>query len=291
VDNRHIDPLRRIYQADKLWADDGHEPRSFMLLRTGGRVQIDHPCWSESWSVPSYETIDDLEELDILRVEPHAPNHTGRTFSLTMKGRDEARALVERSSTDAGGVAPSIDLTLRWLVNLRAVAPECFEPSLELLARAIGDGLITVTGREAFARQLLGLVSDGYLRGTVPDLDQPTAEQLISYTPSLEVTLEAYRYLAPIGAPSVTFNAPVVGSQVAAGDIFTYSFFIAMLDQAHAAVDDFDAYDEHAKTEARSLLDRLRGKATAVAGTVGTSTVTAAGTALTMEAIKKAFGI
>lgn len=53
--------------------------------------RIDHPRWDPSWAVPSEETIDDLGELGLLRVEP--PFNKVRVFSLTMKGRDKAKDL------------------------------------------------------------------------------------------------------------------------------------------------------------------------------------------------------
>ena len=235
MDNRHLDPLRRLYQADKIWCDDGHEPVSFHLQYTGGGPIISHPSWTPGWSVPSEHTIDDLEELGILRVEPHPPQNKNRTFALTMKGRAEAMAVAEQLTmpTAVGGQAPSIDQTLLWLVRLRGETPECFQPPIQLLDRAVSDGLITTPGRQALARQLLGLVADGYLRGDVPAIDQGSDEQLLGWTPSLETTMRAHEQVAPVATgPQPTFNAPVVGSQIAAGDITNYSFFMAVLDQA-----------------------------------------------------------
>jgi hypothetical protein len=94
VENRHQDTLRRIAQADAIWADAGHEPVSFHLLALGGmQTALDHPGWDESWAVPSKHTIDDLGELGYLRVEPidQARNNL-RTFALTMAGRAAAAA-------------------------------------------------------------------------------------------------------------------------------------------------------------------------------------------------------
>jgi hypothetical protein len=95
MEHRHRDALSRIVQADSTWSRDGHEPRPFDLMALGGmRRVVDHPRWDESWAVPSESTIDDLEELGLVRVEPHGPHQNGRTFSLTMKGRQEPPALV-----------------------------------------------------------------------------------------------------------------------------------------------------------------------------------------------------
>ncbi len=290
MDNRHLDPLRRLYQADKMWCDDGNEPVSFHLQYTGGGPIISHPCWTPGWSVPSEHTIDDLKELEILRVEPHAPHEKNRTFAFTMKGRAEAKAVAEKLTipTAVDGQAPTIDQTLLWLVRLRGEAPECFQPPIRLLDRAVSEGHITTTGREPLARQLLGLVADGYLRGEVPAIDQGSDEQLLEWTPSLETTIQAHEQVATVQAgPQLTFNAPVLGSQIAAGDITNYSFFTAVLDQAHAAIDGFDDYDEDTRRGAKELLDRLRGKVTSASGAV----VTGTSVALALEAIKSVFGI
>jgi SEFIR domain/Sigma-70, region 4 len=95
METRHVDALRRIAQADAAWARDGHEPRPFMLVPRGGlQRHIDHPRWDSSWAVPSGSTLDDLAEMEFIRVEPFAPGSTGRTFSFTMQGRNEAQRLI-----------------------------------------------------------------------------------------------------------------------------------------------------------------------------------------------------
>jgi hypothetical protein len=100
LEHRHRDALKRIYQAEQIWSDQGNQPRSFVLMHLGGmRSQIDHPGWDGSWAVPSEHTIDDLAELQLLRVEPSDSN--ARTFVLTIKGRQEGAVL------DAPAVAPS----------------------------------------------------------------------------------------------------------------------------------------------------------------------------------------
>lgn len=107
MENRHKDALRRIAQADAMWSKDGHEPVVFHLIPRGGmQRQVDHPRWDESWSIPGEATIDDLQEMGFLRVEPVGLNQNGRTFSLTLKGREAAAALtapIVVSSDDALG--------------------------------------------------------------------------------------------------------------------------------------------------------------------------------------------
>ena len=114
MDNRHIDPLRRIGQADEAWAADGHEPSVFHLNHSGEGPEIDHPRWDRSWSTPSEQTIDDLEELGYLRVAPH--HNKARSFDLTMAGRAESALQRRRSGAEVGGqspiaVEPTIGLT------------------------------------------------------------------------------------------------------------------------------------------------------------------------------------
>ena len=105
MENRHIDALRRFAQAEAMWQADGHEPRSFLLIHRGGmKREIDHPRWDPSWSAPGEATIDDLQELGLLRVEPIDPSkNKARTFWVTMRGRETAAAgadSVDRSPID-----------------------------------------------------------------------------------------------------------------------------------------------------------------------------------------------
>jgi predicted nucleotide-binding protein len=101
MDTRHEDGIRRIFQADKAWSDDGHEPQLFHLLHTGGmQSEIDHPRWDPSWAVPSEHTIDDLEELGFLRVEPHHDKR--RSFGLTLDGRRKGEEISIPSGTAEG---------------------------------------------------------------------------------------------------------------------------------------------------------------------------------------------
>jgi hypothetical protein len=92
LEHRHLDALRRIYEAEKIWAARGNQPRSFLLLHRGGmRSEVDHPAWDRSWAVPSEHTIDDLAELALLRVDPSTSK--ARTFVLSMNGRKLGAAL------------------------------------------------------------------------------------------------------------------------------------------------------------------------------------------------------
>jgi hypothetical protein len=99
VEQRHHDLLLRIYQAETNWSAEGHESRTFLLLHSGGmQSHIDHPGWDPSWPAPSELTIDDLDELGLLRVEPSYNKR--RTFTLSMDGRELASRL-HRQPTDS----------------------------------------------------------------------------------------------------------------------------------------------------------------------------------------------
>ena len=97
MEPRQEDALRRIYQADRVQADSGKEPELFHLRHSGGmRRSIEHPGWDDSWATPSEHTVDDLEELGYLRVEPHYDKQ--RSFGLTLRGREKGRELLVQGS-------------------------------------------------------------------------------------------------------------------------------------------------------------------------------------------------
>jgi hypothetical protein len=287
VENRLADPLRRLYQADKLWTDDGHEPMPFLLSYYVGVEQpsVTHPGWDNSWARPSYQTIDDLAEMAFLRVE--RSHGWDRTFSLTMNGRDTARALLEQLATPITlgerGPIPMIDETLEWLIRTRKAAPDLFREPVLLIDQAIADGLIEAGGRDTLASHLLHLIEAGRLTARfVPDIDQATPEQTLRGIQGMEIAIGA---TTPATGQHFTFNAPV--SQFAAGDITNYSIFIEVLNAAWELVDEIGDYDDDTRSGARSLLDRLRGRAASASGAVAS----AASTDLAVEAIKRVFGL
>lgn len=103
MENRQSSALALIYLADRFLQDQGLDPEAFVLTygSDGATPQIVHPRWDPSWGAPSEHTIDDLGELGILRVGACADR--SRSFSLTMRGREEAAALV----TDQPEVPPA----------------------------------------------------------------------------------------------------------------------------------------------------------------------------------------
>jgi hypothetical protein len=276
VEERHRHVLRRIYQADRSLADDGQEQESFRLMHTGGmQKQIDHPRWDRSWAVPDEHTIDDLAELGILRVQPSVDKN--RAFVLTMKGRQEGAAVVQRLTAPAavGGRAPSANDVLRWLLGVADGDPACLDTPARLLDRAVTEGVIDYTGREPLARRIIGLITEGYLRGDVPDVDQATAEQSLSLTQGLELTMKAFEFRNPERLAQQMIFAPIINSQVAGGDITSYITFNDVLDRASAEIAALENVDPEVRAEAKTLVDRLRVKAAVAAGQAATG---AAGT-------------
>lgn len=183
---RHINALRRIYQADRMLAGDGLAPSSFHLVHRGAmrrmRSEIHHPRWDPSWAVPDELTIDDLEEIGILRVEPHFDK--ARTFVLTTKGHKEAAAVAEQRTAPVAtdGRAPSAIEVLRWLVRLAGEEPACLDVPERLLDRAVTDKMIDFAGREPLAQRVLSLIEQGYLGGEVPDISLATSQQRVAGT-------------------------------------------------------------------------------------------------------------
>jgi hypothetical protein len=117
--------LLRIYQAERRWADAGHDDRSFLLLHLGGLARdMDHPGWDDSWPTPTSRQIDDLGERGLLRVEPHSPNMNNRTFHLSAQGRRVAPVLTqvpndpEPAPADRSSAPPALDDVLVWFAGL-----------------------------------------------------------------------------------------------------------------------------------------------------------------------------
>jgi hypothetical protein len=98
LDADERDLLLRIFEADRRWADGGHDDRSFLLMQTAGMQRVlDHPGWDEAWPTPTSRQIDDLEQYGLLRVEFHAPNTKDRTFELSTSGHRLARSAARKA--------------------------------------------------------------------------------------------------------------------------------------------------------------------------------------------------
>ena len=245
--------------------------------------------WDPSWAIPDQHTIDDLEEMGILRLESRSGN--SRTFALTVRGREEAAAVAEQHAAPAasGGRAPSAREVLRWLVAVARDEPACFDIPERLLDRAVSEQMIDFAGREPFAHRILGLVEQGYLRGNVPALEFGTGQQRLARTQNLEITVAADQFVERV-APSasvVTIIGNVINSQVAAGDINSFVTFNDVLDRAYAEVEALGDVDPDVKAEAKGLLARLRTRAVTGAGEI----MTGAGGAIAAGVISRLLGL
>lgn len=292
MDTRHNNALRRLAQADQRLQDDGHEPDPFTLhYPSAGRREIRHRRWDSSWATPSEHDIDDLEELGYVRVL----NADGkrRYFVLTMKGQAHGRALDEAVSfpVSAGtGRAPSVEVVLDWLVDAVEKAPEILDVPSGIVERAIADGLVDHSGREAFARRVQQLAAEGYLAGAFVDLDQISAEQALARAHDLQLTVKAYearRRRAESAPRAINVYGNIVNSQVAAGSISNTTTFISILARAEVEIDALDGIDPETKDQAKGLIRTMLGKSADVGGQV----VTGAAGSLAAAVLGKLLGL
>ncbi|HMJ32625.1 MAG TPA: hypothetical protein VK501_01815 [Baekduia sp.] len=282
--------LRRVWQADDRLRADGRDGESFHLHHAGaGQREIHHPRWDQSWAVPTEHQIDDLGELDMLRVQP-SHNKT-RSFVMTLKGRAQGHALQEALTTPTavGGRAPSAQDTLRWLIGIAEAAPEVLEVPTRITRRAVSDRLIDHQGHEALSQRILDLLAQGYLTGQPPDFDQVPASQILHTTQNLAVAMKAYESLsrAEPAASTVNVFGPVVNSQVAAGDITTTTTFVSILAQAEIEIDALHDVDTETKQEAKTIIKTMLGKGAEASAQV----MTGAGGALAAAVLSNLLGI
>ena len=280
--------LRRLGEADRALREHGRDPESFVLVYAGGGTRdILHAGWDESWGVPTAEDVDDLEELGYLRSEP--PKNSKRIFALTVRGRDEARALDQPVSSPAGGRAPGPGTVLEWLQVAATSAPACLDEPVLLLDRAARDGLIEPSGREALAQRILDLRDDGYLVGAVPDFQQAGAEQRLQLADGLRLTVKAERFRRDQGprGGSVNFYGQVVAGQIAAGNIANYVSFSDLLGRAEEALEDLEGVAQEDLDAAKSVLQTLRGDAADASEAV----LTSAGGGLLAQVLAQLLGL
>ncbi|MCP9490186.1 MAG: hypothetical protein MSC31_09965 [Solirubrobacteraceae bacterium MAG38_C4-C5] len=264
--------LMRIHQAETARREGGQAPCSFKLLHTGAmRSQIDHPCWDPSWAVPSEHTIDDLADRGLLRVEPS--HNKSRDFVLTPDGRAAAAAIAEQATMPIAteGHAPAATDVLEWLIRVEKVAPATFRSPSLLLDRAVADQLVSLTGRESLARRILALADEGYVSGLITRTFGATDEQTLKDSTDLGLTMRAHQSMTqPSTTRTINVFGDVIDSQIAAGNITSYTTFVELLDRAITEIDGIDEVDNETKEEAKGVLARLRGKAAEASGEVAT---------------------
>ncbi len=226
----------------------------------------------------------------MLRVEPHGSNEKDRTFTLTPKGRGQARALDEAANfpTAVGGRVPSAEATLRWLMRISKATPQTLADPALLLDRGVSDGLIDAGGRDALARRILALIDEGYATANLVDVDQIGAEQTLQYAQNLAMTMKASDSLRheTDSATTVNIYGAVVNSQVAGGDITNNTTFISILEQAESEIGALQGVDEETKQQAKGIVRALLGKGAITSGQI----LTGAGGALAAAVISKLIG-
>lgn len=293
LEHRQQQALRRIYQADRMLQADGQEPEQFVLICPwNGRSIIRHPRWNSSWATPSEETIDDLAELDLLRVELPSghPRTFTRAFSFTVRGRNEAQAIEEQVLIPQQKLAsaPVAADVLRWLVGRVERDPSALDDPASLLDAATGDGVVSAAGADALASRILALVDEGYLQGDVAELEHATATQRLARTKRLQLSVKATDLMERSGGaapPGAAANIFV--TQVAFGNIANFVTFADVLERASDVVDSLTD-DSEQRTGAKRLLDQMLGRAPSA--TASFVNVTAAAVAASAIAHVLGFG-
>lgn len=287
METRLAELLRRLGQAESISERQGEQRQPFLLIYAwGGSVGIKHPAWDESWPSPAAEDIDDLEELGYVRNQ--APGNAKRVFALTVRGRQQASVLAEPSRQYAGGRSPGLDQIISWLVQLDVEAPEVLTRPGELPSRAVRDGFIDEVSREAFSSRVVDLVSQGFLTGDLPDLDQVSAEQQLGLSDGLRLTMKAHeRAEKEPSEGAMHFHGSVIAGQIAAGNITNFVSFGDLLDDAEQEIRGLEEIDETEREGALGLIDVLRGRA----GAAGAEVLTGAGGGLLAGVLAQLIGL
>jgi hypothetical protein len=288
MEPRLAEILRRLGQAEAASQRNGEERQPFLLIyAAGGSVGIKHPAWDSSWPNPVAEDIDDLEELGYVRNQP--AGNAKRVFSLSVKGRRQAEVLSEPERRYSGGQAPNLDGVIAWLVELDAQSPEALAAPGDLPSQAVQAGLIDEVSREALASRVVDLVSQGFLTGELPDLDQASAETRLSLSGGLRLTMKAHERTErePPSAGSLHFYGSVVAGQIAAGDIANYVNFGQLLDRAESEIKSLADVSDSDRDGALGLVEVLRGKASLA----GAQVLTGAGGGLLAGVLAQLLGL
>lgn len=263
MENRLANHLKRIGQADRSLRDHGKDPESFVLVCAGAMTrEIIHRGWDDSWATPTAEDIDDLEELGYVRTED--PRKSKRIFAPTVKGREQATALVVSSGQATRGRSPGINDILAWLLVQETDSPDAFGSPGSLIDMAIQEGFIKPGSEDALADRIVDLFGEGYLVGNVPELDQLSSRELLRLSDGLRLTMKAHRqsqYPESGRTSAINFHGTVVAGQIAAGDISNYVSFGNLLDSAEEAITALEHVEEADRDDALSLIEILRGRA------------------------------
>lgn len=188
------------------------------------------------------------------------------------------------------GRVPTLDAILRWLGDMKQQVPEAFDAPSQLIDRAVSDGLIESSARDALAQKILELRSQGMLTGYVRLSEDFGPEQRLGHATDLDLSMRAYEVLSAAQPPGrstqMVFNAPVSG-QVAGGNITNYVSFTQLLERAESELEHLQGVDDQAREDARSLVQAMLGKTRVGAGQV----VTGAGGSLLAGVLAQLVGL
>lgn len=175
---RFMRDIREILGALVAADEAAPEQQTFMLIYAGAGREILAAGWPEDLAAPSKEEVDELEERGWVRVTD--AEGSGRSFAVTVAGRDAARARARQLSA-ATGSAVALDWTAvtpvldsLWEAYVAAGAPEHgveTEPVLRELEEP-------AAGRAAVRE----LVRGGYLEA-LADVEQADIPLVVRPTP------------------------------------------------------------------------------------------------------------
>jgi hypothetical protein len=264
VDPEERDLLLRIYEAERRWADDGHDDRSFLLIPRGGMQRsLDHPGWDESWPVPTARQIDDLGEHDLLRVGGHASNKTSRSFELSIAGRRVARSFVDPSSIPESSpdalTPPSPDDVLAWLSSLDESTRADGQRVLQAALARFAPGQL-----EAVSALLFDLLDERLIKFLNPmaTLSSWPASTRIGKASRFRITVEGHDRLKRSRSASITqiYNYGSVG-QLAGRDIVNeVTITEEIVELALQEVDRRSDVDDETRRGARTLIQSAKGR-------------------------------
>ena len=256
------DLLLHIFEAERVWADGGHEEIAFNLMFTGGMQRhVDHPGWDGSWATPSKRQIDDPEEYGLLRVEPHPPNRNPRTFELSPAGRRTAKELAEADLSSGSkasqppGPRPSLIDVLAWLGSLDAATLALGAGVLQAAIVQFGPGQL-----ETVSAAIRDLNDEGLVRFLDPmaSLSGWDHATRIGKASNFRLTFAGEQRLSQTSTGGTTINIGSIG-QFAAGDIINVTLTQEVVDLAIEQLAEQSVGPEM-RAEARSLIERAKAR-------------------------------
>jgi hypothetical protein len=293
--SQDIDPrLSRILAAlaiaDRGFEEKRGEREPFHLLWWGGGGRgIKHGGWEDDDLAPTDVDVDDLADLGLVRVLPTSGGNKVRKFSLTPEGRRLGLTLagdMPRSGDTDIATTPSLPAVLKWIIGLEKDHPESLANGEALLEAA--QKHFRLKALEPFALHLLDLKSQGLVTFEDPlaRVDQATDSERVEKARQIRLTMAGHSATRPDSVQLIQIGE-AAGVQIAGRDIRNYVTFNQLLDDAAKAIDAARDADPAAKEEARTLIDRMRGKSAEVA----TGTMTGAGGALLGGVLKQLLGL